>query len=206
MRQHKLALFIALLFTLASLAAYLCGAFICFYRNDILKDISLAVLSSAVFVVVLSAIGYKIEKNHTLDNILVNNTSGVNEFLTSEINSNNGFTRQAYARLIHLSLEQIMKLKSCLADYYCGCIRKDNNLKNLINDVLREYCKMLSDFEVYLFSPSPREEIISTKFTQLQNSGEKMYDSVIAWLEGTAVKIGADFKYGDDFIEKYENE
>lgn len=206
MRQHKLALLIAIICTLVALSAYLCGAFICFYRNDILKDISLAVLSSAVFVVVLSAIGYKIEKNRTLNSILVNNTSGVNEFLTSEINSNNSFTRQAFARLIHLSLEQIMKLKSCLDDYYHGSIRKDKNLKVLINDVLREYCKMLSDFEVYIFSPSPKEEIISTKFTQLQNNGDKVYDSVIAWLKGTNVKIGESFEYGDDFIEKYENE
>lgn len=206
MKQHKLALLVALICTFVSLAAYLCGACISFYRNDILKDISLAILSSAVFVVVLSAIGYRIERSRVLNDILLNNTSGVNDFLTSGISNDNSFTRQALTRIVHQSLDSTSKLKNSLVEYYCGSIRKDRNLQNLLNIELCEYAKELSYFEVYLFSPNPQEEIISSKFEKLKSNGEKMYDSVISWLEGTNIKIGEEFDLGDNFIKEYENE
>ncbi|MDE7167985.1 MAG: hypothetical protein K2O28_03955, partial [Clostridia bacterium] len=120
MKQQKIALIVSALTSIISLITYFISVFLQFTRNDILKDISLAILSSAVFVVVISWIGYFIEKKSLQRNILENSSFEIGNFLLTELNSDNSMNRQIISRIIKSSRTCLLKLKSNLICYNKG--------------------------------------------------------------------------------------
>ena len=94
MKQHKYALIVSIITTVISFSGFLCGALLSFNGNTILKDICAAILSSAIFVIVLSIIGYSIEKEKMQERILTSKFSSGLDSVLSIISENNRTNRQ----------------------------------------------------------------------------------------------------------------
>ena len=182
MKQQKWS-FLASIFTLlVSLGIYLAVTFYCFDGNEIVKDISMAIFSSAFFVVILSFIGYIVEKRRLLDKIYERNTHYGLETYFGLAENYNQITIQALSILLLTLKNNLEYMDHLLVEYYEGIFFKDKQMKAAIADKfvnLYEYVKNL-----YLESISPQCDVnkIENGFDEMLKAYEPFTKSVDDWL------------------------
>lgn len=204
MKQNKCGLLFSILFTAISIIVYLCSQLNCFNGNFILADICAAVFSSSVFVVILSTIGYMVEKkrqrNLILDSCFVN-------WLDIDVVIENGILKlgvQELKSLFNTLLNSIIVLKKNLQDYYKGLIFRDNILKTLINEKLYGLYKSVNEFLVYIVYPNCKNNIVNIQFKKLMSEHREMLDAIIDWMKNKRFELGKEFDFGENFVENYE--
>lgn len=205
MKQHKLALIISIITTALSLVGFLCSSLICFNENNILKDLCAAILSSSIFVIALSIIGYCVEKKHLQEKILTNNFFNGIDALLSVIGENYTITRQGVNIFIIDLMARTMGIRELLAEYYSGLFIKDNQLQDLINVTLRDFGKALSKLEQYNAYPSYKVEVVYFYISELITNHEKVTNLLDDWMKKKKFKMGKEFDFGENFIADYED-
>ncbi len=206
MKQQKIALIVSALTSIISLITYFISVFLQFTRNDILKDISLAILSSAVFVVVISWIGYFIEKKSLQRNILENSSFEIGNFLLTELNSDNSMNRQIISRIIKSSRTCLLKLKSNLICYNKGLFFENKLFNDFVNNQAFEYYKNLYKLEDYISSANPKIDVINKHFDNLIKESDKLSTNLLSLMKQSKFELGKEFQFSENFIEEYESE
>lgn len=204
MKQNKWGLLFSIIFTALSLTGYLCSKLICFDGNSVLADICAALFSSSVFVVILSAIGYLVEKKRQriliLDSCLVN-------WLDIDVTFENGNLKLGIKELksiLNTLLNSLVLLKNNLQEYYKGLVFKDKLLKTLINEKLYELYKSAYEFLVYIAYPDCKNDIVKIRFEKLMADHKELSDDIIEWMKRKSFELGKEFDFGENFVADYE--
>ncbi len=206
MKQNKWGFFFSIICTVLSLTGYLCSKFICFNANSVLADICVAIFSSSVFVVILSSIGYLVEKNRQrnliLDSCFVN-------WLDVDVTFENGNLKLGIKELksiLNTLLSNLILLKNNLQEYYKGLILKDKILKDLINKKLYELYKTAYKFLTYLAYPACKNDMVKIRFEKLMEHHEEISATIIEWMKRKNFELGKEFDFGENFVAEYEKE
>lgn len=204
MKQNKWGLLFSAIFSAISLTGYLCSKLICFNGNSILADISVAIFSSSVFVVILSTIGYLVEKkrqrNLILDTCFVD---WINSGLMV-IDENNTINKNGILIILADLEKGLAILKNNLSDYYSGLIIKDKDLKQLYNSNLFNFYKDINEFITYLNSCECKNEIVNIRFEKIISDQESLSDAIIVWMKNRKFELGKEFDFGENFVADYE--
>lgn len=204
MKQHKYALIVSIITTVLSFIGFLCGALLSFSGNSIIKDICAAILSSAIFVIVLSIIGYNIEKSKMQERILTSKFSSGLDSMLSIIDDSNRTNRQGVNTIVIDLITRTISVKYVLTEYYYGLFIKDRSLKDFININLYGFVRMLSELEVYNAYPSRKSDIVEIQLANIIDEYEKISNDFQTWMESAKIKMGKGFDINDNFIAEYE--
>lgn len=205
MKQNKWGLLFSAICTVISLIGYLCSTLTCFIGNSIIADISVAIFSSSVFVVILSTIGYLVERKRQRS--LIIQTSFVN-WLDLDPTFEEGklcLHEKELKSLLNNLLNKIIALKNSLQDYYKGLILKDKLLKTLINENLYDFYKSINEFIVYIAYPNCNNDVVNIKFNEIRTNQEDLLENLIEWMKKRGFELGKEFDFGENFITNYEN-
>lgn len=207
MKYNKLALFYSSIFSFISLVSYTCFEYVCCIYNPWISNISLALFGSSALIIATSIIGYLVEKNNSRNDIIHCNCEldfGID--ILSELDRNNELSRKAISKIVKVARNKATALINALKTYYNGCILKDSSLKTLINDDLYTYYLDLLRLISYTSYPSAKNDVISFHFEELLERSVLISDKIVLWMKSKKFTLGENFDFGDDFIQKYENE
>ena len=194
MKQQRWSLLISAACSIFSLGMYFIGAFVCANKGDIVKDIFIAIFSSSIFVVALSAIGYVIEKQRLMENIRRSSTSlGLDIFYSVAHNSfENHFqiNRSGINTILTTIMDRLKNVKFLMGEYYYGCFFKDKKLKTLINEELFSFHGFLTQF--YKENATEKDSTLFTdRFDELLSKYKNCADAIDAWID-SKVKTAKD--------------
>ena len=207
MKYNKLALFYSSVFSFISLVCYTCFEYVCCIYNPWISNISLALFGSSALIVATSIIGYLVEKSNSRNEIIHCTCElGFGIDILSELGGNNELSRKATSKIVEVACNKATDLRNALKTYYDGCILKDSSLKTLINDDLYKYYFDLSKLISYTSYPNAKNDVISFHFEELLKRSGLISDKIVLWMKSKKFTLGEDFDFGDDFIQKYENE
>lgn len=157
MKQQKWSLRISVLCSIVSLGMYFIGAFACANGGDVVKDIFIAIFSSSIFVVALSAIGYVVEKQRLIENIRKSSASLVLDVFFSVANNSyeNYFqiNRSGMNTVLTTIIDRLKNVKFLMEEYYYGCIRNDGSLfKKRFDELLPKYTSCSDAIDAWIES------------------------------------------------------
>lgn len=186
MKQQKWSLRISVLCSIVSLGMYFIGAFACAKGGDIVKDIFIAIFSSSIFVVALSAIGYVVEKQRLIENILKSSSSlGLDVFYSVANNTYDchfQINRSGINTVLTTIIDRLKNVKFLMEEYYYGCLRKDKKLKTLINEEIFSFHSFLAQF--YKENATENDGSLFTKrFEELLPKYTSCSDAIDAWID-----------------------
>lgn len=206
MKQQKYTICVSLSFIVVSLAVYFIGAFRCFYGNEIVKDIFIAIFSSAFFVFFLSIIGYKIEKQHVKTQIINSEfLYGLEELADNVLYNSathNCLIFQNNLKIVLTSLlNKLSAMRSSLVEYYEGLFKKDKELKSLINNDILNFAKLLYDLKSYNLEQQFKANILQFRINEMIKQHENLADKITNWMERNKFILGTPFVFDR---EQYE--
>lgn len=207
MKQQKLSLIISAVVALISIALYFVGAFCYFYRNDVVKDIFLAIFSSSIFVIGLSIIGYRIEKKRQIKSLLGSTSLCSLESFYTVTDENNNLNRQGLNEILTNLINGLRNIKYLLEEYYYGCFFKDKEVKTLINEKIYSFYQFLEKFYLYNASPQRKKEVLKIQFeNNLIPKYQEFSDMFYDWLYKIIGAVSAANKIDDEALAEFEEE
>ena len=204
MKYNRIVLVYSIVIGVISLIAYSIFGYIECMLNFYIKDISLAVLGSASFVIVTSIIGYLLEKRRTTERIINAFCSfSIANFILEEGLKLN---QQSLARLANVSYNRNNTMYMALKEYYQGCFFKDEKLKEIINEEIIPYAQKIANFRVtvakIIEDPNNKSSNIEEKFNELWHTEQEISNHIDAWMVEKGFLLGKEFNIEDNQKEQ----
>ena len=182
MRNHKIIFYCALCISILAISIVLIDIFYINSYKEWLKDILLAVFSSAVFVTIVSIIEYFSAKRMLLkdiNNLRRAEQNGWNLILFA-IKQNNtyNYTEQGACAMVKSSNDAWMQLEQCLIEYNKGCFIGDQELRDLITKVNDGIIRNINLIKIPMKSFDAKTYL---------DSNQKINEAVSKWLRGKGI-------------------
>ena len=211
MRYNKIAFIISLTSTIIAFTCFGLFGYVEKYQNLFIKDIALALIGSGVFLIVTSIIGYFVEKKNMQILIMKSFCElGIGcELLIEGDNAENGqkkLNAKALSRLINSTKNKVSAFYLNCRMYYDGSFKKNEKMKILLNENLRNYNYSLSMFEYYLSSEHPENNVLTKKFFEILQEDEELTNCIDKCLRELKFRFGESFNISDTFVREYEEE
>ena len=192
MKYNKILSISSSAVAILSLVTYSLFGYVECIQNIYIKDISLAVLGSALLLLVSSIVGYFIEKKHLQEEILsLTYEWNIATDIYYEI-KDNGISLNSIVKLIDNSYRKLLLLHSKMRMYSRGLFKKDKELKNIICD-LRPFAEYLTNFTVLLRHPNYNPQNISTEINTLLEKENALNERLSNWMKTSKFEMGEDF-------------
>ena len=202
MKKYKITFIISLFASVISLIIAILDFAVFNSYNGILKDICLAVFSSALFVAVVSLVDYFVTKSEMLReiyNAMKDTQSGWNLLVFSNKSSKDYiYTEKDIICILKSSIDGWGYLKNCLFEYYDGGF--------FVRYFDKDIRKIIFNIEKYITDLIIKVDIPIVKFDieKYVEENERLNKTVAKWLRRKGLKF-LQFKDIQNFKEKINN-
>ena len=201
MKTHKITLLWSGIIGVVAIIAYSVFWYVDCWKNEWIKDISLAAFGSALLLVVTSIIGYRVGKEELRTKIVQESDSF--SFADVLLEEGNQLSPKACARIMNIALNRLKNFYNIAIEYYQGCIFKDKNLQKLINDDIIPYAEQIANFKVKIAKPDQR---IQAEFDKLWEAERDLRDKIDKWMQDKDFILGKEFNIDEDVKEQEKND
>ncbi len=190
--MHRKCLKWSMFFSCIFIALYSIFEYVSCLKCSWISDISLAACGSAFLLIPTSVVGYITEKRRTQERIIKES----NSFLMADyiVEENGELSKQSLFKITKFILNNLERLHSELKNYYDGCICKDCNLKQLINNEIIPYAEKVANFKVLLADPNSDSKQITEKFNDLMKIEQELTEKIDQWMKENGFILGEEFK------------
>lgn len=202
MKYNRIIACVSFAILIASLAVYIP----CEIKSyNVGVDISIGFFASTLMSFCFAIIGYFTEKQHVENDILKQSSD------FTQANENFALLVKKQIDIVGLTEEckfmrhETFRLYNALLIYYKEECVKDESLKKVLTTFF-DFSKALVSLEFYLSHESIKLDVVKRKTIELIEQGEGVLVCYVEWLKGSGIKLGKEYKLGEDFINNYEKE
>lgn len=209
MKYNKIALVWSSVITAAFFVGYCVFGYCDALRCLFLKDISLALIGSGVFLIVTSVVGYFVEKQKSKLQIIkafcdIDLSSRI--ISVSDFNNNsNEVSYNALLQVLISELDRLCVLAIEIRTYNEGLLFNKTEWKPLLNESIQDYMLNLYKLKEYIsHSANCNEEVVSQRVQQLTEQESQVAMKINTWLDENKMNNNKKFTLGKNFVPEYE--